>query len=141
MQILQPRFSSHIPKDIEDGVLYISIEFKTVVHKCACGCGYKTVTRLSPRDWEITYDGEMVSLYPSIGNWSFPCRSHYWIVKNRIKWAEQWSWKEIQENRKKDKDSLQVNQEFQNVHVSKRRLVEIIKDIFYKLLREVRNLM
>lgn len=102
MKSLETRFLSYIPRDIEDGILYISIEFKTAVHKCACGCGNKTVTRLSPDDWTLSFNGETVSLSPSIGNWSFPCQSHYWIVENKIKWAKKWSLEEIQENRKRD---------------------------------------
>ncbi|WP_417924835.1 DUF6527 family protein [Collimonas pratensis] len=27
-------------------------------------------------DWSLTYDGKTVSLDPSIGNWSLPCRAH-----------------------------------------------------------------
>src|SRR5688572_11055762 len=34
----------------------------------------------------IERNGE-VSLSPSIGNWSFPCQSHYWIENNRLRWA------------------------------------------------------
>lgn len=100
---LNPRFLNHIPRDIEDGVLYISIEFNTAVHNCACGCGNKTVTRLSPKDWRMTYNGETVTLYPSIGNWGFPCQSHYWVRENRIEWAEQWTQEQILENRNQDK--------------------------------------
>jgi len=33
------------------------------------------VTPLSPTGWSLIFDGETVSLYPSIGNWNFPCRS------------------------------------------------------------------
>jgi len=29
----------------------------------------------------------VVSLAPSIGNWSFPCNSHYWITGNEVRWA------------------------------------------------------
>jgi uncharacterized protein DUF6527 len=32
-----------------------------------------------------------ISLFPSIGNWSFPCRSHYWIDGGRVIWADEWS--------------------------------------------------
>jgi hypothetical protein len=34
---------------------------------------------ISPADWQLAYDGDTVSLTPSIGNWGFPRRSHYWI--------------------------------------------------------------
>lgn len=89
-----------IPKDLEPGVLYISTRFRTAIHLCACGCGNKTVTPLSPVRWKIIFDGRTVSLDPSIGNWSFPCRSHYWIHDNRILWAEEWSNEKVQKMRR-----------------------------------------
>jgi hypothetical protein len=42
-----------------------------------CGCGKKVVLPLHPTHGKLTYDGETVSLSPSVGNWSFPCESHY----------------------------------------------------------------
>lgn len=99
MKKLNHRFVEYIPKDLEEGVLYISIRFGTAIHKCACGCGNKTVTPLSPTDWELKYNGESVSLNPSIGNWSFPCQSHYWIINDEIRWGDKWSKEKIQANR------------------------------------------
>jgi hypothetical protein len=101
---LTPEFVGEIPRGLEDGVLYVSMEFATVVHCCACGCGRKVVTPLSPTDWHITYDGESVSLFPSVGNWSFPCRSHYVIRANRVRWAPPWSAKQIEAGRDLDRD-------------------------------------
>jgi hypothetical protein len=46
---------------------------------------------LKPADWQLTFDGKTVSFHPSIGNWNFPCRSHYWIRNNRAGWDEDWS--------------------------------------------------
>jgi len=43
-------------------------------------------------------------LSPSIGNWSQPCQSHYWIIENRIVWAKKWSPSRIEANRIKDKN-------------------------------------
>jgi len=54
------------------------------------------VTNLSPNGWQLIYDGQTVSLYPSIGNWNFKCRSHYWITHDTVQWAENWSDKKIQ---------------------------------------------
>ncbi|MBK7970270.1 MAG: hypothetical protein IPK08_15745 [Bacteroidetes bacterium] len=69
MKTIQHKFVEFIPDVIEGGVLYISIEYCTAIHKCACGCGNEVVTPLSPTDWEITFNGKTVSLDPSIGNW------------------------------------------------------------------------
>jgi hypothetical protein len=77
-------FVEQIPERLNDGVLYVSMSFGTVVHKCACGCGSEVVTPLSPTDWKLTFDGESISLHPSIGNWSFACRSHYWITNGQV---------------------------------------------------------
>ena len=65
--------------------------YATTTHLCACGCGNKVVLPLSPADWQLYFDGERVSLTPSIGNWQFPCQSHYWIRRNGIFWADRWS--------------------------------------------------
>jgi hypothetical protein len=59
---------------------------------------------LTPTDWSLTYDGESVSLSPSIGNWSFECRSHYWIRRSQVVWARAWSAKEIKTAREKDRE-------------------------------------
>lgn len=87
---LNHKFVEFIPDALDDGVLYVSLTHGTAVHRCCCGCGREVVTPLTPTDWKLTFDGETVSLYPSIGNWNFPCRSHYWITQNRIEWAEDW---------------------------------------------------
>jgi hypothetical protein len=83
-----PEFVEYIPRQLGEGVLYVSIPYCTAVHKCACGCGNKVVTPVSPADWQILFDGETLSLFPSVGNWGFPCRAHYWIRSNRVVWAK-----------------------------------------------------
>ncbi len=100
-------FVEYIPPDLEDGVLYVSIPYATAVHLCACGCGNKVVTPISPAQWQLLYDGKSVSLTPSIGNWQFPCHSHYWIRRDKIKWARRWSDEEITEGRRRDADDLE----------------------------------
>jgi Family of unknown function (DUF6527) len=105
MKTIQFKFVEYIPSELEEGVLYISIEYKTAVHKCVCGCGNKVVTPLTPTDWEITYDGKTVSLRPSIGNWNFKCKSHYFITKNKIRHARRWSDWEIEDGRKEDAEN------------------------------------
>ncbi len=99
LQRLQHRFVDLIPADLEAGVLYITMEYATAVHSCACGCGGRVVTPFTPTDWQILFDGETVSLSPSIGNWSFDCQSHYWIRRNRIDWAPRWSAAQIARGR------------------------------------------
>jgi len=99
------KFVKSVPETIEDGVLYASMEYATVIHKCCCGCGHEVVTPLSPRDWKLAFDGETISLHPSIGNWSFPCQSHYWIRNDRVEWAAKWDQGQIDAVRKKGEKS------------------------------------
>jgi len=99
---LAHEFVEYVPPSLSDGVLYISIPYRTVVHRCACGCGNKVVTPISPADWQLFYDGETISLTPSIGNWGFPCRSHYWIDANEIQWSSDWTDKQIARGRARD---------------------------------------
>jgi len=86
-RLIRPEFVEFIPDKVKDGVLYISTRYATATHKCPCGCGEIVVTPIRPTKWTLTWNGETVTLKPSIGNWSLPCRSHYWIVENRIIWA------------------------------------------------------
>lgn len=84
MMKIKHRFSREIPQYPEEGTIYISIPNKVAVHLCVCGCKNKVVTRLSPKDWKLTFDGVSTTLYPSIGNWNFKCQSHYWIKNDNI---------------------------------------------------------
>lgn len=90
MMILTHKFVEYIPEEIEEGILYISISYCTAIHKCVCGCGNEVVTPISRKGWELSFDGESVSLSPSIGSWNLTCRSHYFITNNKIKWARSW---------------------------------------------------
>jgi hypothetical protein len=101
--LLKHEFVRSIPDSLSDGILYISIDYATAAHKCCCGCGREVVTPLSPTDWKFTYDGVSISLYPSIGNWNFPCRSHYWIDGSRVAWADEWSDEMIAAGRARDR--------------------------------------
>lgn len=102
MKTIKHKFVEFIPNNPEKDVLYISVEYRTAVHLCVCGCGNKVVTPLSPTDWELRFDGKTVSLSPSIGNWNFECRSHYFIIRNKIRHVRHWHNWEIEEGRKDD---------------------------------------
>ncbi len=93
---ITPVFVEFIPENIEQGKLYISETYKTAIHKCCCGCGEEVVTPLSPADWQLKKGVNTVSLYPSIGNWNYKCKSHYFINNNRIIWAPKFSPEQIQ---------------------------------------------
>jgi len=102
-ETLRHEFVEHIPEELEEGVLYVSITYATAAHKCACGCGREVITPFTPTDWKMTFDGETMSLAPSIGNWNFECQSHYWIRRGRVRWAPRWSREEIDRGRARDK--------------------------------------
>lgn len=81
---LHPVYVPHFPEKLEGGVLYVSEEFKSAAHLCCCGCGEEVITPLNAANWRLSKSGGKVSLFPSIGNWKYPCKSHYWIRNNRI---------------------------------------------------------
>lgn len=101
--MIKHEFVDIIPDYLEEGMLYISIKYATAIHLCACGCKNEVVTPFSPIDWQLTFDGQTVSLSPSIGNWSFPCKSHYYIKNDRIIHVRKWTEKEVKAGRKEDK--------------------------------------
>jgi len=96
-------FVELVPDQLSEGVLYVSLTYNTAVHKCCCGCGNEVITPISPVDWTLGYDGESVTLKPSIGNYSFACRSHYWIRRNRVDWVGVPSLQRIEEDREADR--------------------------------------
>ena len=96
------QFVEFMPNTLDEGVLYISMAYATASHMCFCGCGKKVVTPLSPTDWRLTFNGDTVSLDPSVGNWSFPCRSHYILQSNRVIWAGAMSDGQIRAGREND---------------------------------------
>lgn len=84
-------FVRSAPDELSPGLLYVSMEHAAVLHLCACGCGQQVVLELDPDEYTLTYDGRGVSLSPSVGNWSFPCQSHYVVRNSTVVWAPAWS--------------------------------------------------
>ena len=97
---ITPEFLDEIPLYLDPGILYVCCRYRAVKHLCACGCGIAINTPLHPTAWTLTCDGVSVSLWPSIGNWSEKCQSHYWICNSEIQWAPKWSRREILNSRK-----------------------------------------
>jgi hypothetical protein len=103
---LTHEFVDVIPSEPEDGVLYISVRYRTAVHRCACGCGEKVVTPIRPARWHLTFDGDTVSLNPSVGSWQLACQSHYFITNNHVRWARRWMPEEIAAGRESDAEDV-----------------------------------
>jgi heterodisulfide reductase subunit B len=97
-----PEFVDVIPDNLDGHKLYISERYKTAIHRCCCGCGEEVVTPLTPADWSVRRHKETVSMAPSIGNWSFACKSHYWIRHNQVVWAGSMTEQEIKKVRARD---------------------------------------
>lgn len=102
-QVVTHAFVEFVPRLLEPGVLYVSLEYATASHSCFCGCGERVVTPLSPTDWRLIFDGRSVSLYPSIGSSSLACRSHYWIDQGTVVWARPTTRAEIETSRRFDR--------------------------------------
>jgi hypothetical protein len=128
---IRPEFVDLIPNHLEEGVLYICERYKTAIHKCCCGCGEEVVTPLSPVDWSIEIGENGVSLSPSIGNWSFACKSHYHIRSNKVIWAARFSQWQIDQVRARDKAHKKAYIEAVNQQKSLRsRLIALISNIW-----------
>lgn len=94
----------YMPKELKPGVLYVSEEFGTAAHLCACGCGSKIRTPLGPTEWALEETDGQPSLRPSIGNWQQACQSHYWIYRGKVIWSDKWTPKQIAAGRRTEKE-------------------------------------
>jgi hypothetical protein len=88
---LKPVVLESFPDKLEPDTLYVSFEYGSANHLCACGCGLQTVTPLGEGHWSIMVeetqdDSEpLITLWPSILNRS--CKSHYFVQKNKVVWT------------------------------------------------------
>jgi len=96
---LEHQFVKSFPRPLEEGILYVSMEYASAAHKCCCGCGNDVITRLSPTDWRLSFNGRSISLHPSIGNWD-------------VVWDVKWSRERIESLRRQEAT------EFEEVHTS-----------------------
>lgn len=101
-----------MPAKLEPGILYASQKYRTAAHLCACGCGEKVRTQLGPLGWRLTNGRTGPTLFPSIGNWQKPCRSHYFIRNGRVLWQSDWTDEEVLEGRRAEE--LQRDAYFHN---------------------------
>ncbi len=58
-------------------------------------------SRPSVGRWRLSYDGQGVSLHPSVGSGSLPCRSHYFVRDNQVRWAR---WSKVEAERARERD-------------------------------------
>lgn len=95
-------FVETLPDRLDEGVLYVCMQYATSAHNCFCGCGREVVTPIHPTKWQLSFDGIDVSLTPSIGSWALPCKSHYWLQNGRVAWAETWADDDIEAAQSRD---------------------------------------
>ncbi len=100
-----------IPEQLEEGIVYVSERYSTASHLCACGCRTEVVTRLGRGAWRASMAASGISMYPSIGNGSFPCKSHYYIVRGRIRWESAYSADMIARARRADNPRAHLEEE------------------------------
>lgn len=118
----------YMPKQLEFGILYVSEEFHTAAHLCACGCGQKVRTPLGPTEWTVRADSRGPTLRPSVGNWQLPCKSHYLITNGNVQWSNQWTDKQIQAGRQREHETRAAYYEARKPTVSWwRRLLDWLR--------------
>lgn len=84
---LEPVFVVTIPIHLEAGKLYISEKYHTTAHLCPCGCGERVVMPTNEKyGWKLTNKDGKITMRPSVGNFEFACKSHYYITDNKIEW-------------------------------------------------------
>lgn len=82
---IKPVFVDVIPDFYVQDEVYISMKYKVSKHLCLCGCGEMTIMPfdLIPNQWwTIVENGDLISFIGSVGNFRFPCKSHYIITNN-----------------------------------------------------------
>lgn len=81
------------PEVIDDGILYMLPHYNCAIHKCMCGCGEVVVTPIDDTYgqtsgfWGWSYNGRNASLAPSVGNFQFTCKSHYYLQSGKVRWC------------------------------------------------------
>lgn len=106
----------YMPKELKPYVLYVSKEFKTATHLCACGCGAKIRTPLTSTDWSLEETANGPTLLPSVGNWQQACKSHYWIHQGEVRWADKWTPEQIAMGRRGEEERRRLYYDVHNHH-------------------------
>ena len=132
---LEAEFVEFIPERLDYGKLYISRKYFTASHLCCCGCGLEVVTPLNPAKWHLSERLRKVPLYPSIGNWSCPCQSHYWITDGQVHWVDAMSLARIEVVRNRDQHDAELYVQIATAKRSIRQRVSILWESIIGLMR------
>jgi hypothetical protein len=126
------QYVHYMPRELKPGILYVSKEYDTAAHLCACGCGEKVRTPLDPTGWRISKGKDGPSLYPSIGNWQHKCKSHYFIRDGKVIWANSWSSKQIEAGRRNEE--IQRGEYYESLRSRKTNRITLFFQKLYHLL-------
>jgi hypothetical protein len=81
---LKVEFHEFIPERLEEKTLYVSEKYETAIHLCICGCKNEVTTPFGRNGWQYHRESDIVTLSPSIGSFQLPCKSHYFIQRNKV---------------------------------------------------------
>jgi hypothetical protein len=81
---LKIEFHEFIPERLEEKTLYVSEKYETAIHLCICGCKNEVTTPFGRNGWQYHRESDIVTLSPSIGSFQLPCKSHYFIQRNKV---------------------------------------------------------
>lgn len=138
IEVMTYELVEFIPETLSEGILYVSEKYKTAAHKCCCGCGEEVITPLNPTDWKLQIQDGKVSMWPSIGNWSYACNSHYIIRHGRILWVGEMSQEAIQMGR--DADKIRKDKYFDSINKQKdMNTSPSVSDWLNNIIRKVMN--
>jgi hypothetical protein len=90
-RVVQVASMSEVPKKLK-GDLYIvgGSKPKWAILACPCRCGDRIdVNLMTSRQpsWQLSKNGNEVSLHPSLWMPKEKCGSHFWLRRNRIDWV------------------------------------------------------
>lgn len=86
-------YTTYFDRNVEPGELMIGHKQEIVKFLCPCGCGSEIdlfEEAYFPRkgkNWTITVNDNKVTLHPSVNMVNHKCKSHFWIVKNKVVWV------------------------------------------------------
>lgn len=135
---MQLEHVEYMPKELKPWTLYVSKRFNVAAHLCPCGCSSKVVTPIGPCEWSYSEKNGKPTLYPSIGNWQIPCKSHYWITNGEIKWADQWTEQQIKAGYERERQQREEYYREKTLQLKKslwQVFVEWVKRAIKKLFR------
>lgn len=87
--------SERLPAVTEPYKFYYSPRFQMAALSCPCGCGHRVMLNLLDQH-SCEFVNGLPTVYPSILAADAPCRSHFWIRKGEVVWAEKWSKARVQ---------------------------------------------